>query len=128
MNLFNSMAQIDLSIIDPAKVAKLDDEAQNVLSVLIVAVQNREAASERFNKAVVGVREADAEQHASMALHIAASDPFPFVPHPDIEKITDRATREAALREARAQHDNSMRAHRAADARKAAIAAYNFNH
>jgi glutamate formiminotransferase len=128
LNLFNSMAQIELAQIDPAEVAKLDDNQQSVLSVLIVAVQDREAATVRFNEAVVGVREADTEQHEAMAAHVAASDPFPFVPHPDIAKISDKAKREGAMLAAREQHDAKVTAHRAAASRRDAIAAYNASH
>jgi hypothetical protein len=82
--LFNSSAQIDLSVIDPAEVAKLDDNQQIKLASLISAVQAREAAQVRFTSAVVAVGEASQEQVSAMEAHIAASDPFPFVPHPDI--------------------------------------------
>ncbi|SIO24694.1 hypothetical protein SAMN05443247_03119 [Bradyrhizobium erythrophlei] len=75
LQLHNKFGQLDLSVIDPKAVSELSDDAQKILSVLISAVQNREAAQLRFNSAVIGVREATAEQIAATAAHIAANPP-----------------------------------------------------
>jgi hypothetical protein len=64
LTLHNQFGQLDLSVIDPAEVAKLGDEQQSILSLLISSVQDREAAQVRFNKAVISVREATTEQES----------------------------------------------------------------
>jgi hypothetical protein len=128
IQLHNQLGQIDLSVIDPAEVAALDDGQQKLLAVLVSAVQDREAAQARYTSAVLAKREASAEQVAALAAHSEASDPFPFTVPADIEAITDKSKREAALREAREQHEGRVRAHRQDAARKASIAAYNASH
>ena len=73
LNLFNSKAQIDLSVIQPEEIAKLDDNAQAKLAALVEAVTAREAAQARYSKAMLGVGEATVEQSAAMAAHIEAN-------------------------------------------------------
>jgi hypothetical protein len=51
LNLFNSKAQLDLAVIDPAEVAKLDDNQQTILASLINAAKARETALERLRAA-----------------------------------------------------------------------------
>jgi hypothetical protein len=75
IQLHNQYGQIDLSIIDPNEVAELSDEGQLVLSLLISAVQDRQAAQQRFNSATLALREAAREQEDAMAAHIAANPP-----------------------------------------------------
>lgn len=75
MNLFNSTAQIDLSVIDPAEVAKLDDNAQMKLGSLIAAVQRREAATDRWLKAQAVMIDATREQSEALAAHVIANPP-----------------------------------------------------
>jgi hypothetical protein len=71
----NKFGQIDLSLIDPAQVAKLSDEQQVVLAVLVEAVQNRDAAHERLRKAKEAVREAMRIEADAQAAHQAANPP-----------------------------------------------------
>lgn len=123
LQLRNQFGQIDLASIDPVAVAELSDAAQIKLAALIDAVQAREAATERHAKAKAAVLDAETEQAAALQAHRYASDPFPFVP-PDIEKFSTQADYDAAFREARQMHDNSVREHRARQAHLAAIAAY----
>lgn len=76
--LHNQFGQIALDVIDPREVAKLSDAQQKCLAVLISAVQEREAAQERFTKAVLATREATFEQEAAMAAHVEANPPMTF--------------------------------------------------
>jgi hypothetical protein len=66
--------------------------------------------------------------HGRATDHVTASDPFPFVPHPDIAGIPDKARREAALHEARENHNRRVREHREAEERRRSIAAFNASH
>jgi hypothetical protein len=125
--LRNQFGQIDLSVIDPLAVAEISDTAQERLAALIVANDARVAARERHNAAVRAVKAAEEEQAAAIAAHREASDPFPFKA-PDVANYGTKAAYDAALQEARAQHDTRVRAYRANEARKAAIAAYNSSH
>jgi hypothetical protein len=127
LTLRNQFGQIDLSVIDPDAVAELTDTAQEKLARLIKAHDERAAAQERYNAAVRSLRAAQEEQSAALEAHRAASDPFPFKA-PDQENYATQAAYDAALREARERHDLRVRAHREAEARKAAIAAYNSSH
>ena len=75
LNLFNSKAQIDLSVIDPAEVALLSDSAQEKLASLISTVQAREAATERMLKAQAAVIDCTQEQADALAAHQLANPP-----------------------------------------------------
>jgi hypothetical protein len=78
LEIYNHLGQIDLSVIDPAAVALLDDNQQQALSVLIEKTKAREAAQERYTTAVKAEGAANAEQHDALAAHIAANPPLTF--------------------------------------------------
>lgn len=78
MEIRNQFGQIDLSAIDPTEVSKLSDEAQLALSKLISSVQDREAAQQRFNSAVLAVRLATQEQMDALAAHQVGNPPMSF--------------------------------------------------
>jgi len=128
IRLRDQFGKISLAEILPEEVAALDDTQQKILSLLISTVQEHELATERFTSAMTAYNAATKEEQEAMAAHLEASDPFPFSPHPDIQQITDTAKREAALREARKQHDDRVRLHREDEARRRSIASYNANH
>jgi len=125
--LRNQYGQIDLAAISPDAVAELSDTAQEKLALLITANDARVAAQERYNRAVIGVREAQEEQAAALEAHRTASDPFPFKA-PSIENYATKVAYDAAMVEARQQHDTRVRAYREAEERKRTIAAYNSSH
>jgi hypothetical protein len=125
--LHNSLGQIDLSVIDPAEVANLDDNQQERLATLISAVQAREAAQIRCNSAVIAVGEASHEQTEALAAHIVASDPFPFSTA-KIEAQLGRQLNAGEMQAARTDHEGRVRAYKEDAARKANIAAYNNSH
>jgi hypothetical protein len=78
LEIRNQFGQLSVAAIDPAEVAKLSDDQQAKLATLITAVENREAAADRFNKAVLGVRLATTEQEEALAAHHAANPPLSF--------------------------------------------------
>jgi hypothetical protein len=125
--LRNQFGQLDISVIDPAEVAKLNDDQQVKLASLVTAVETREAANTRYLNAVRVRRGAEAEQTAALDEHKAASEPFPFV-GPKAEDYSTKAQFDAAMEQARYQHDLRVREHRQAEARAASIAAYNATH
>lgn len=128
LQLRNQFGVLDVSVIDPAEVALMSDAQQTALSVVVTAVESREAAAERVNRAVIAVRDATAEQLAAHAAHVEASQPFPFKVPPEIEQMTDPRQRASAMAEARERHNQRVREHRQAEARAASIAAYNATH
>jgi hypothetical protein len=75
LEMHNKFGQFDLSMIDPAEVAKLSDEQQAVLAILIEAAQNREAAAIRLRDAKEAVREAMRAEADALAAHQAANPP-----------------------------------------------------
>jgi hypothetical protein len=127
LQLRNQFGQLDISVIDPAEVAKLSDDQQAKLAPLITAVKNREGANERYLNAVRARRDAEAEQVSAIDAHKAASEPFPFVP-PKAENYGTKEDFDKAMDQARYQHDLRVREHRQAEALAASIAAYNASH
>jgi hypothetical protein len=75
LNLFNSKAQLDLAVIDPAEVAKLDDNQQAHLASLINAAKVRETAQERLSMAQAAVIDASREQAEALEAHAIANPP-----------------------------------------------------
>jgi hypothetical protein len=76
IQMHNKFGQIDLSLIDPAEVAKLSDEQQTALAILVEAAQNREAARLRLKKAEEAVREAMRVEADAFAARQAANPPM----------------------------------------------------
>jgi hypothetical protein len=75
LEMHNKFGQIDLSLIDPADVAKLSDEQQQVLAILVEAAQNREAAHVRLRKADDAVRVAMRVETDAFAANQTANPP-----------------------------------------------------
>lgn len=128
IKLHDKFGVINLAEIDPTEIEKLNDAQQALLATLFDKVRAREAAQTRYSEAVIRVSTATQEQIDAHAAHIEASQPFPFVLPKEIEGMTDAKARASATAEARENHDRRVRQHREADARKAAIAAYNSSH
>jgi hypothetical protein len=76
ITLRNQYGALDLSVVDPAEVAKLDDNQQKLLASLISAMQDREAAQDRYAKAVKAVHDATTDQHDALEAHTAANPPL----------------------------------------------------
>ena len=127
LQLRNAYGQIDIASIDPLAVSELSDSAQAKLASLISAVEARSAAQERFNRAVIALREAQTEQGAALEAHKTASDPFPFNA-PKVEDYGTRQKYDEAMQHARQQHEIRVRSYRENEARKAVVAAYNSSH
>ncbi len=79
LEIYNAFGSIDIAAIDPAEVAKLDERQQQALADLIPKVQAREAAQDRYNKAVRDQRDATAEQAAALEAHVAFNPPQSFM-------------------------------------------------
>jgi hypothetical protein len=75
LEIYNSLGQVDLSVVDPAAVAEMSDAAQQAFSIFIAKVAAREAASARYVLAVKALNDAGAEQHAALAEHAAINLP-----------------------------------------------------
>lgn len=78
LQLRNQYGQLDISVIDPAAVSELTNTAQQLLASLITAVEDRQAAQERFNSAVLAVRLATQEQETALEEHRATNPPQTF--------------------------------------------------
>jgi hypothetical protein len=78
LQLRNQFGQLDISVIDPVAVSELSDLQQHLLARLITAVEDRQAAQERFNSAVLAVRLAAQEQEVALEEHRAANPPQTF--------------------------------------------------
>ena len=76
LQLRNQFGQLDISVIDPVAVSELSDPQQKLLASLITAVDDRQAAQERFNSAVLAVRLAT-QEHA-LEEHRVANPPQTF--------------------------------------------------
>jgi hypothetical protein len=76
IQMTNKYGQIDLSVIDPVEVAKLSDEQQAILALVVEAVQNREAAHVRLKKAEEDVHEAMRIETDAIAADQAANPPM----------------------------------------------------
>ena len=126
LTLRDQFGQISLAAIDPFAVAEMSDSAQVKLAALIKTNDALVAARERHNRAVIGQREAQAEQVAAHEAHRIASDPFPFHA-PNVENFGTQREYDAALAEARQMHDSRVREYRAREAHKSAISAFNLS-
>ena len=78
LELYNALGQLDIAAIDHSEVALLSEPQQQALAVLISKVQAREAAQERFSKAVRALGAATAEQIAALDAHVAVNPPQSF--------------------------------------------------
>ncbi|WP_338830443.1 hypothetical protein [Bradyrhizobium sp. 27S5] len=124
LTLRNRFGQLDISVIDPVEVAKLDDGQQTKVATLVAAIEHREIAYERYVAAVRARRDAEVEQTSALEAHKIASEPFQFVP-PKAANYGTKDQFDAAMILAREQHDLRVREHRQAEARATSIAAYN---
>jgi hypothetical protein len=75
INFHDKLGRPDLALIDPAEVAKLSDEEQAILAIVVEAIQNREAAHERLRIAKEKVREAQRVEAEKFAAHQIANPP-----------------------------------------------------
>lgn len=78
LQLRNQYGQLDISVIDMAAVSELSDLQQKLLASLIKAVEDRQAAQERLNSAVLAVRLATQEQETALEEHRTANPPQTF--------------------------------------------------
>ena len=79
INFCDNTGAIDLSLLDEAEVAKLDDERKTLLQTFIGAVLTRIAAGQHLTATRNRVRIAMAAEDAALAAHNAASPPPTFL-------------------------------------------------
>lgn len=123
----NSSGALDFARITPEIISALDEPRQQSLLALMKAAETKDAAVARKNAATKRVYDAIADEEVKRVAHEDASSPIPFVA-PKIENFGTKAQFDAAMHEARTNHALRVRALREADARKAAIDAYNSSH
>lgn len=78
LQIRNQFGQLDISVIDPVAVAGLSEPAQVLLKTLIDAVENRQRAQDRHNKAMAALHEATHDQALALAEHAKANPPQTF--------------------------------------------------
>jgi hypothetical protein len=79
IEIFNQVGQVDLSQIDPAEVAQLNDEQQAALAFVIETVQTREKAEQRFKAAQERVRELMRAEVDALEVNRIANPPPSFI-------------------------------------------------
>jgi hypothetical protein len=81
LELFDKFGRVSVATLGEqlGAIVALNDDQQAKVSALVTAVENREAAAERFNRAVIGVTTATQEQEAAHAAHLAANPALSFL-------------------------------------------------
>lgn len=129
VELRSSTGALDFALVTPEIISSLDEPRQQALLVLMEANRAKDAAVARKNIAVKREYDAIADESVKRQIHEDASSPIQFAPIvAKLEEQKGGPLTASEMQAARDQHALRVRALREADAREAAINAFNSSH